>query len=109
VSVDVLAVNAKVLDGRARERVEVGRGLRLWRAWSGGFSIIGGLPHRKFVRGPLHERRKGPEIVNSSVEYCVILENASIISAEGLGGSLIGRNAKIVKGEGSRRFVKPNV
>jgi hypothetical protein len=42
VSVDVLAVNAKVLDKRARERVEVGRGLRLWRAWSGGFSIIGG-------------------------------------------------------------------
>jgi hypothetical protein len=30
---------------------------------------------------------KGPKIVNSSVEYCVILEDASIIGAEGLEGA----------------------
>jgi hypothetical protein len=52
---------------------------------------------------------RGSKIFNSSVEYCVILENASIIGVERLEESLIGRNAKVVKGEGNRRFVKLNV
>jgi len=48
------------------------------------------------------------KIVNSSVEYCVILEKASIIGVERLEESSIRRNVMIVKGD-SRRFVKLDV
>jgi glucose-1-phosphate thymidylyltransferase len=120
---DVLAVNAKVLDERARERVEgevrnsrvegrveVRRGAKIVNSVVRGPSIIGEdcVIENSYV-GPYTSVGRGSKILNSSVEYCVILENASIIGVERLEESLIGRSAKVVKGEGNRRFVKLNI
>jgi hypothetical protein len=51
---------------------------------------------------------RDPKIVSSSVECCVVLENASIIGVERLEESSIRRDAMIVKG-GSRRFARLDV
>ncbi|GEM_PF-2530121 len=49
------------------------------------------------------------EFIESSIEYCVILEGASIIGIERLEESLVGRYAKVVKGKSSRKFLKLNI
>ena len=120
---DVLAVNAKVLDERAGERVEgevrdsriegrveIGKGARIVRSVVRGPSMIGeGCLIENSYIGPYTSVGRNSRIVNSSVEYCVILENSSIIGVERLEESLVGRNARIIKGEGNRRFVKLSV
>jgi glucose-1-phosphate thymidylyltransferase len=105
----VVDLTLKVVE-RVEGRVEVGRGAKIVNSVVRGPSIIGEdcVIENSYV-GPYTSVGRGSKIVNSSVEYCVILENASIIGVERLEESLIGRNAKVVKGEGNRRFVKLNV
>jgi glucose-1-phosphate thymidylyltransferase len=52
----------------------------------------------------LHERWNS-KILNSSIEYSVILEGAQTIDVERLEESLIGRSAKVTKNR-ERRFYK---
>jgi glucose-1-phosphate thymidylyltransferase len=92
------------------EWVEVGRGTKIVNSVVRGPSIIGEdcVIENSYV-GPYTSVGRGSKIVNSSVEYCVILESASIIGVERLEESLIGRNAKVVKSASNRRFVKLNI
>jgi glucose-1-phosphate thymidylyltransferase len=120
---DVLAVNAKVLDervgrridGEVRDskvegRVEVGRGTKIVGSVVRGPSIVGeGCTIENSYVGPYTSVGNSSKIIDSSVEYCVILENASIIGVERLEESLVGRHAKVTKGRGNRRIVKLNV
>jgi hypothetical protein len=43
------------------------------------------------------------------VEYCVVLEGASIVRVERLEESLIGKHAKVTRHEGNRRIPKLNI
>jgi glucose-1-phosphate thymidylyltransferase len=120
---DVLAVNAKVLDervgrridgevrdSRVEGRVEVGRGTKIVGSVVRGPSIIGeGCTIENSYVGPYTSVGDSSKIIDSSVEYCVILEGASIIGVERLEESLVGRHAKVTKGRGNRRIVKLNV
>jgi len=58
--------------------------------------------------GPYTSIGRNSKIVNSSIEYSVILEGAQIIDVERLEESLIGRNAKVTKNRGGR-FIRLNL
>ena len=120
---DILAVNAKILDERVKEkidgevkgsriegRVEVSRGARIINSIVRGPATIGEncIIENSYI-GPYTSIGNNSRIVNSSVEYCVILEGASIVGVERVEESLIGRYAKIMKHEGNRRILKLNV
>jgi glucose-1-phosphate thymidylyltransferase len=120
---DILAVNAKLLDERVKERVndevedsriegrvEIGKGTKILKSVIRGPSIIGSncIIENSYI-GPYTSIGNGSRIVNSSIEYCVILDGVSIIGLERIEESLIGKNSKIVKNEGNRRFLKLNV
>jgi glucose-1-phosphate thymidylyltransferase len=120
---DILAVNARILDervgrrvdgevrgSRVEGRVEVGRGAKVLNSIVRGPSIIGeGCTIENSYIGPYTSIGNNSKIIGSSVEYCVILEGASIVGVERLEESLVGRYAKVARGEGNRRFVKLNV
>ncbi|MGB9896157.1 MAG: glucose-1-phosphate thymidylyltransferase, partial [Thermoproteota archaeon] len=59
--------------------------------------------------GPYTSIGDDSRIVSSSVEYCVVLEGASIVGIERLEESLVGRHAKVTKHEGHRKILKLNV
>jgi glucose-1-phosphate thymidylyltransferase len=120
---DILAVNAKVLDERAKEkidgeikdsridgRVEVGKGTKILSSTIRGPSIIGEncIIENSYI-GPYTSIGSNSKIIESSIEYCVILEGASIVGIERLEESLVGRYAKITKNRGNRKFLKLNV
>jgi glucose-1-phosphate thymidylyltransferase len=120
---DILAVNAKVLDERAKEkidgeikdsridgRVEVGKGTKILSSTIRGPSIIGEncMIENSYI-GPYTSIGSNSKIIESSIEYCVILEGASIVGIERLEESLVGRYAKITKNRGNRKFLKLNV
>lgn len=120
---DILAVNAKILDERVKERidgevkgsriegrVEVSRGARIINSIVRGPSTIGEncIIENSYI-GPYTSIGNNSRIINSSVEYCVILEGASIVGVERVEESLIGRYAKIMRHEENRRILKLNV
>ena len=120
---DILTVNAKILDERAKEkvdgkvagskiegRVEVGENTKIVNSIVRGPSVIGRdcLIENSYV-GPYTSIGKGSKIVDSSVEYCVILEGVSIVGVERVEESLIGRYAKVRRGEGNSKTLKLNV
>ncbi|NHV11972.1 MAG: glucose-1-phosphate thymidylyltransferase [Candidatus Verstraetearchaeota archaeon] len=120
---DILTVNAKILDERAKEkvdgkvegskiegRVEVGENTIIVNSIVRGPSVIGRdcLIENSYV-GPYTSIGKGSKIVDSSVEYCVILEGVSIVGVERVEESLIGRYAKVRRGEGNSKTLKLNV
>lgn len=120
---DVLAVNALVLDERGRRdvrgsavesrvegRVEVGEGTRIVRSTVRGPSVIGRncLIENSYI-GPYTSVGDNCRIVDSGVEYSVILEGSTIMGVERMSDSLIGRNAKVTRQEGSRRTIKLSV
>jgi glucose-1-phosphate thymidylyltransferase len=120
---DVLAVNARILDERVGRRVEgevkdskvegrveVGRGTKVVSSVVRGPSIIGeGCLIENSYIGPYTSVGNNSKMIDSSVEYCVILEGASIIGVERLEESLVGRYAKVTKGGVNRKVVKLNV
>jgi glucose-1-phosphate thymidylyltransferase len=120
---DILAVNAKILDERAREkidgeiedsriegRVEVGEGTKILNSTIRGPSTIGEkcTIENSYI-GPYTSIGSNSKIIESSIEYCVILEGAFIIGIERLEESLVGRYAKVAKGKSNRKFLKLNV
>ena len=58
--------------------------------------------------GPYTSIGNGTRIIDSSIEYCVILENVTIEGVERLEESLIGRNAKIFKNQ-KHKTLKLNI
>ena len=108
---DILVANAKLLDeyikretkgeiceSKVEGRVKVQENARIVNSTVRGPCIIGEncLIENSFV-GPYTSVGDKAHVINSSVEYCVILENALIRGVERLEESLIGRNAKIQK------------
>jgi len=120
---DILLVNAKVLDERAKERiegeinnsriegrVEIDKDTKIINSIIRGPSVIGKncIIENSFI-GPYTSIGSNSRIINSCIEYCVILENTSIIGIERLEESLVGRNVKILKNEENRKLIKLNV
>jgi len=108
---DILVANAKLLDeyikretkgeiceSKVEGRVKVHENARIVNSTVRGPCIIGEncLIENSFV-GPYTSVGDEAHVINSSVEYCVILENALIRGVERLEESLIGRNVKIQK------------
>jgi len=120
---DVLYANALILDEKVRRdirgeivdskvegRVTVGEGSRIVRSVIRGPAIIGKncLIEESFI-GPYTSIDDNSKIVNSNIEYCVILKGTSIKDIDRLEESLIGKNAKIFRSRGNRRALKLHV
>jgi len=104
-------VDGEARNSRVEGRVEVGRGAKILNSIVRGPSIIGeGCTIENSYIGPYTSIGNNSKIIGSSVEYCVILEGASIVGVERLEESLSGevreggRRAK-----GNRSFVKLNI
>lgn len=115
---DILSANAKILDeyiernikGNATNstiegRVKVDAGAKIIDSKIRGPCIIGKntLIKNSFV-GPCTSVGDNSKILNSNLEYCVILENVTIKDVERLEESLIGKNAKVTKNRRSHAF-----
>ncbi len=119
---DVLVANARLLDeyikretkgeiceSKVEGRVKIQENARIVNSTIRGPSIIGEncLIENSFI-GPYTSIGNQSKIIDSSVEYCVILENAIIKGVERLEESLIGRNAKIQKHQ-KHRILRLNI
>jgi glucose-1-phosphate thymidylyltransferase len=108
---DILVANAKVLDeytkreikGVVKEssiegRVAVQENAKVVNSNVRGPCVIGdGCVVENSLIGPYTSIGNGTKIVDSSIEYCVILENAQITGVDRLEESLIGKNAKVTR------------
>jgi len=119
---DILVANAKVLDefinrqvdgeiieSKVEGRVSIKESAKIINSTVRGPCIIGGkcLIENSFI-GPYTSIGDGAHVIDSSVEYSVILENALIKGVERLEESLIGRNAKILKNQ-KHKTLKLNI
>lgn len=110
---DILSANAKVLDefihrqikGQMENsvvhgRVRIEKTAKIVKTTIRGPCIIGEncLIENSFI-GPYTSVGNKTHILDSSIEYCVILENTLIKGVKGLKESLIGRNVKILKNQ----------
>jgi glucose-1-phosphate thymidylyltransferase len=110
---DILYANARVLDeyvkrdirtetteSKIEGRVAIQKGTKITNSVIRGPSIIGEncVIQDSFI-GPYTSVGNQTQIIGSSIEYCVILENAFIKGVERLEESLVGRNTKIIKNQ----------
>lgn len=108
---DILSANAKILDEYITRnvkgeisnstidgRVKIEHGAQIINSRVRGPSILGKstIIKNSFI-GPYTSLGDNSQIINSNIEYCVILENAIIKDVERLEESLIGKNAKVTK------------
>jgi len=108
---DILSANAKILDeyierdiqgtvidSAIEGRVRVDAGAEIVNSKIRGPCIIGKdtLVDSSFI-GPCTSVGDNSKILNSNLEYCVILENVTIKDVERLEESLIGKNAQVTK------------
>ena len=119
---DILVANAKILDSyvkrqingktsesRVEGRVAIEENARVTNSTIRGPSIIGKncIIENSFI-GPYTSVGDRAKIIDSAVEYCVILENALIRGVDRLEESLVGRNAKVSKNH-KNKVLKLNV
>ena len=119
---DILVANAKILDSyvkrelkgkitasRIEGRVNIEKNAKITNSTIRGPSIIGKncVIENSFI-GPYTSVGNEAQIIGSSVEYCVILENALVKGVDRLEESLIGRKAKVSKNH-KKRVLKLNV
>jgi glucose-1-phosphate thymidylyltransferase len=115
---DILSANAKILDEYIQRdikgnvtnstiegRVKVDAEAKIIDSKIRGPCIIGKntLIENSFI-GPCTSVGDNSKILNSNLEYCVILENVIIKDVERLEESLIGKNAKVTKNHRSHAF-----
>ena len=108
---DILSANAKVLDEYTQQdikgivqdskiegRVTVQENTKVINSTVRGPCIVGDkcVIENSFI-GPYTSIGNGTQIVNSTIQYCVILENVQIIGVNRLEESLIGKNAKVTR------------
>ncbi len=95
-------IRGEVLDSKVEGRVFVDEGAKVVNSVVRGPAVIGRscLIEGSFI-GPYTSIGNGSKIFKSSVENCVILENACIEGVSRLEDSLIGRNAKVSRNERS--------
>lgn len=113
---DILYANARVLDEYVRRdvnvdttgskiegRVTIQKGTRITNSIVRGPSIIGeNCAIQDSFIGPYTSIGNQTEISGSSVEHCVVLENALIKGVERLEDSLIGRFTKIMRNQNQK-------
>jgi len=119
---DILFANAKILDEYIKQeikgevieskiegRVTIQEKAKIVNSTIRGPTIIGEncIIQNSFI-GPYTSIGNQTQIIESSIEYCVILENTLIKSVEMLEESLVGRNAKIMKNE-KHKTLKLNI
>ncbi|MEM2546143.1 MAG: glucose-1-phosphate thymidylyltransferase [Candidatus Bathyarchaeia archaeon] len=120
---DILYANAKILDeyikkqeingetinAKIEGRVTVQKNAKIINSTVRGPAIIGQNCHieNSFI-GPYTSIGDGATIMESIIEYSVILENATIKGVDRLEESLIGRNAKIIKNQ-KHKTLKLNI
>ncbi len=119
---DILVANAKILDTYVKRkingkttkstiegRVTIKKNAKITNSTIRGPCIIGKncIIRDSFI-GPYTSVGEGAQILDSSVEYCVILENALITGVKRLEESLIGRKAKVSKNH-KKRVLKLNL
>lgn len=106
---DILVANAKILDeyvkrdirgttleSKIEGRVTIQGNARITNCTVRGPSVIGdGCVIENSFIGPYTSVGNRAKITDSTLEYCVILENAQITGVERLEESLIGKNAKV--------------
>jgi glucose-1-phosphate thymidylyltransferase len=110
---DILFANAKILDEYVKQeikgeieeskvegRVAIQNGAKIINSTVRGPAIIGEncIIQDSFI-GPYTSVGNNTQIVESSIEYSVIMENTVIKNVERLEESLIGRNAKIIRNQ----------
>ena len=110
---DILSANAKILDdyieydvkgsvtnSTLEGRVKIESEAKIDGTSVRGPCIIGKntLIENSFI-GPYTSVGDNSQIINSHLEYCVIMENVIIKNVERLEDSLIGRNAKVTKSQ----------
>lgn len=119
---DILFANAKILDEYVKQevkgevaeskiegRVTVQENARIFNSTIRGPSIIGEdcMVQNSFI-GPYTSVGNHAQIIESSIEYSVILENAIVQGTERIEESLIGRNAKVIKNQ-KHKTIKLNI
>ena len=110
---DILVANARLLDeyikketkgetveSKIEGRVTIQENAKILNSTIRGPCIIGEncLVENSFI-GPYTSIGNRTEIAESSIEYCVVLENALIKGVDRLEESLVGRNAKILRNQ----------
>ncbi|MEM1536405.1 MAG: glucose-1-phosphate thymidylyltransferase [Candidatus Bathyarchaeia archaeon] len=120
---DILYANALILDERTKRdvkgelinsrvdgRVSIGETAKIVNSIIRGPAVIGEncLIQDSFI-GPYTSIGNGAQIVESSVECCVILENAIVKGINRLEESLVGKNVKVIKNIRGKGTVKLNV
>jgi len=115
---DVLKVNALILDERLQRRIEgevinsdvegrvvIDRNTRVVNSVVRGPAIIGRNCYieNAFI-GPFTSVGDDVRVVNSSVEYSIVMNGAVIENVDRIEDSLIGKNVKIVKREGRKAY-----
>jgi len=119
---DILFANAKILDEYVKQevkgevveskiegRVTIQENAKIFNSTIRGPSIIGEncIVQNSFI-GPYTSVGNHAQIIESSIEYSVILENAIVQETERIEESLIGRNAKIIKNQ-KHKTLKLNI
>lgn len=119
---DILVANAKILDeyikreikgemieSKIEGRVNIRESAKIVNSIIRGPCIIGEncLIENSFV-GPYTSIGDEASVIDSTVEYCVILEKALIKGVERLEESLVGKNAKILKNQ-KHKTLKLNI
>ena len=120
---DILYANALILDerierdvrgtvvsSRVEGRVTIEEGTRIENSVVRGPVIIGRncLVKNSFI-GPYTSIDEGSKIIDSDVEYSVILKNAVVKGIDRLEESLIGRCAKVIKRGERKRALRLNI
>ena len=91
-------VQGEIVESRVEGRVEVGEGSRLVKSVVRGPAVIGrGCHIEDSYVGPYTSVGDNSKILNSSIEYSIILSGAVVEGVDRLEESLVGRNAKILK------------
>jgi len=117
---DILKVNALILDERAKRnvkgesinsriegRVEVGEETKIVESTVRGPTVIGSncLIENSYI-GPYTSIGNNTKIIESSIEYSVVMQHVLIEGVERLTDSLVGRYAKIIRGDEKRKTLK---
>jgi glucose-1-phosphate thymidylyltransferase len=101
-------VKGELANSKVDGRVAIGEDTKVLKSTIRGPAVIGRscIIENSFI-GPYTSVGDGCQVMNSSVEHCVILEKALIKDIDRLEESLIGRNAKIVRN--ARKVVRLNI
>ncbi|MEM3833396.1 MAG: glucose-1-phosphate thymidylyltransferase [Thermoprotei archaeon] len=91
-------IEGEIIDSKVDGRVSIGKGTKIVKCTVRGPAVIGEYCHiENSLIGPYTSIGDNVRIINSSIEYSIVLNNAVIEDVNRIEESLIGRNAKIIK------------